>query len=386
MSPAKFMRELAAPAACAAQPDSNGSNLATHAAKFGLFRHWSGACYVAASQFYTRVQDMLRSGRLSVELTVGMAGAASAKAGQEDACGGLDDAKDLCGHCFAALRFKQPDGSLYVRLLEGTTNMRVYHDKPDLSYICKMSVNDVEQRAELPMSKYLTMLSATLESKLKTHGVATTTRSTVFTPCLHSLDLASRAGSEIGFYKWCMFTGLAGGDAGGFGSLPLDDLEYPNKLAAGCRPANLANRDLRGVGFDDDTKRGAAILDETWPPIMDKDGFHRIMALWEDLEPLKHANSGIHEAYRRPGETYVAVATMESPASPALSEILYELKALVCKGVNQINLQRKDSDGAYLTSHLIGTGVAVVAHVLEKPGTCTLVDSINQFYANLNKP
>ena len=66
--------------------------------------------------------------------------------------------------------------------------------------------------------------------------------------------------------------------------------------------------------------------------------------------------------------------------------MLYELKALVCKGVNQINLQRQDSDGAYLTSHLIGTGVAVVAHVLEKPGTCTLVDSINQFYANLNKP
>ena len=193
MSAAKFMREVAAPAACAAKPDSLGS--------VGLFRHWSGACYAAASQFYTRVQDMLRSGRLSVELTVGMAGAASAKAGQEDACGGLDDAKDLCGHCFAALRFKQADGSLYVRLLEGTTNMRVYHDKPDLSYICKMSVNDVEQRAELPMSKYLTMLSATLESKLKTHGVATTTRSTVFTPCLHSLDLASRAGSKIGFYR-----------------------------------------------------------------------------------------------------------------------------------------------------------------------------------------
>ena len=375
MSPATFMRELAAPLAIAAKPGSDGS--------IRLFRRWSGACYFAASQFYTRLQEMLRSGRLSVELTVGMAGAASAKAGQEDACGGLDDANDLCGHCFAALRFKQADGSLYVRLLEGTTNMRVYHDRPGLAYTCKMNLNSVEKRVELPMSKFLTTLSATLESKLKTAGVATVTRSTVFTPCLHSLDLTSRAGSEIGFYKWCMFTGLAGGDAGGLGSLPLDDLEYPNKLAAGCRPANLANRDLRGVGFDDDAGRGAAILDEAWPPIMDKEGFHRIMGLWEDLEPLKDANSGIHEAYRRAGETYVAVATMESPASPELSEILYELKALVCREVNKINLKREDSDGAYLTTHLIGTGVAVVAHVVEKSSTCTLVDSLNQFYASV---
>lgn len=389
------------------------------------FQAWTPACYEAAGRFFGRMQAMLRSGSLTVDATVGLAGGAAANARTTDEGGapeapGIDERGGLGGHCFAVMRYRDPDGGadgLYVRILEGTSCMRTYHERPGCPrYRVRMNMDGQESLQELPMSRFLTLLSNTVSMEAQVvnrviggggdketvragvrgaRDIPGFVRPTIVMRCLHSLDPGSRAGSEVAFYKWCLFTGMTE-DGADVGTLPLDELEYPGpsgQRGAGCRPACLATQRLQGVASalrEEDLSLGVAILNEAWPPLADAATFRGLLNLWEPLEPLSRANAGLGEL-RRKGVPYTSVACMESPASHALVDVVYEAKRLLVDEVNAVNLVRPDSDGIFLTAAKIGTGVAVVVHVPEaqtarEGPTLTLVASIKEAKANLGWP
>lgn len=398
--------ETSATAGMLAQNTVRDGDMTAGAFKRGLagyivFQSWADADFKAASEFFTKLKQMIQSKLLNIALVVGLAGGAAANtetvtnpsgcAKEEPA---IDVREDLGGHCFAVLRYNPPDGKEgpYVRLLEGTTCMRVHHDRPDgLKYVISMGKNGSEPiQRELSMSTFLTTLSSfvSLETQVVNRviggggpragsapvgiqgaqDIAGFVRPTIVAPCLHSLDLSSREGSELGFYKWCLYTGLTG-DMCDVGTLPLDDLEYrkQNKIGAGCRPAELCSQKLRGVGVEiekEELERGRAILNEVWPPLADQATFQSIMNLWEPLPPLTSVNKNFG---RVDGVSYVTVTCMESPASHALVDVVYQINKILADLTNSINLERDDTDGIIMVVHKLGTGVHKTMHVPDQP-------------------
>ena len=378
---------------------SVGAQISAHresTEKDGVFRNWTPKCYESAAHFFTRLQGMLRSGEIQIKLVVGLAGAASADAACESNVESIDQAANLCGHCFAVLRHQEGCGQPYVRLLEGTTNMRVYADQPDgPKYTCKINKNGEPTSMELPMSKFLTLLSQTAEKNMRVINVAmdqpmdlasvgavkggTITglaRTTIVTQCLHT----QTSPKDMVFYRWCMFTGLAG-DRAECGSLPLDENEFPNMLSAGCRPATLANVELKGLGFTENGP-GHEILDEVWPPLADKALFHRLLSLWETPPALSAANADLKKRYRA-GVTYTTVSFFESPSSPQILDQIYGIKKIHADTANKIQQDRPDSDGIFMTVHAMGTGVCCTLHVPEQSQTHTFIDSLTKARAVL---
>jgi hypothetical protein len=353
---------------------------------FSVFKNWTDADFKAASDFCSRLKKMIRSGVLDISLVVGLAGGAAANTENVTNSGGgadpvIDSREDLGGHCFAVLRYKGDEGP-YVRLLEGTTCMRTHHDRPDgIKYTVSMGKNGSEMiQQEVPMSSFLTILSSFLSLETQVvnrviggggahasgpqvgvqgpQDIPGFVRPTIVTPCLHSLNLDSRKDSEMGFYKWCLYTGLTG-DSCDVGTLPLDDLEYreQNKIGAGCRPAELASQKLRGVGVEiekEQLERGRAILNEVWPPLADRATFQGIMNLWEPLPPLTGVNKDLG---KRAGVSYVTVTCMETPASHALVDVVYRINKIQADITNSINLEREDSDGIIMVVNKLATGV-----------------------------
>jgi hypothetical protein len=388
---------------------------------------WTPQCYQAAAGVFTRIQNMLRSEKLKISLAVGLAGGASANSQTTEDEGpgqdvpNIDDREGLGGHCFAVMRYQDPGdatgSSLYVRILEGTSCIKVHHEAPScIRYSVRMTVNGQETVTEPPMSRFLSLLSTSVlkETQVVNRVIGTSAsepagiqgaldvpgfvRPTIVMRCLHSLDLSSRAGSELAFYKWCVFTGMTG-ESTDVGTLPLDGIEYKglsNQLGGGCRPAQLASNSLQGVASSISPEvlgRGIAILNEVWPPLADAETFRKLLNLWEPLAPLTQVNTELG-ASRRKGVSYVTVACMETPASHALVDAVYETKKLLVDETNEINSSRPDSDGIFLTVMKIGTGVQIMINVPEGPSAgvseargpsraLTLMKSLKEAKANI---
>ena len=382
---------------------------------FHIFQAWTKNDVDKASAFFTRAQTMIKKGELDISLVVGLAGGVAATT---DNTGGrakdgrpapqsIDDMDNLGGHCFAVLRHTGGDGAVFVRLLEGTSCVQVYHDRPDgPKYTVSVGLAGAKDHAhkkrydrEMGMSGFLTLLSTSVSEATRVVNevigeggtgsdggglkgaarVAGFVRPTIVMPCLHSLDPADRGGSELGFYKWCMFTGLSG-DQGDFGTLPLEEGEYAQCLGAGCRPVSLASTSLKGVGLEVDTHKfevSRAVLNEVWPPMATHAQFRAVLALWAPLAPLSSLNADL-SALRRPGVEYETVTCMETPASPAVVPIVYRLKAALARLVNQINLARPDSDGIAMSVALIGTGVDTTLHVPVASAKLTFTSSLRE--------
>lgn len=389
MSPEAFARGLGL------GPSSSGPR---------VFKSWTESDVHKASSFFTRLQGMLRSGSLNISLVVGLAGGAAAtvhttKETGSNSCKAdgprVDEMEGLGGHCFAVLRHVGADDRLYVRLLEGTSCVKVVRDPPGPpGFVVEMGPQGGRKggvmRMQLPLGQLLSVLGAAVSEEIRfvnevigggmdpdeaeavaaegRKPIAGFLRPTLVTRCLHSLDPSNRASSEIGFYKWCLFTGLAGSSTD-VGSMPLDTAEYDQCLSAGCRPAALASAQLRGVGIEvsqEDFVTPCAVLNEVWPPIATDDQFHAVLNLWAPLPSLSTTNADL-SPYRREGVPYETITCMEAAASPALNEVMYRLKAALARLANKINLARKDSDHITMSVARIGTGVDVTLHVPCRP-------------------
>lgn len=393
-----------------------GSATALPGAKgFVVFKDWADADVRAAAGFYGRVQQMLRSGALDISLVVGLAGGASATTQNSAQAGSgevppIDSRSDLGGHCFAVRRFRgAPGEDPEVGLLEGTSNVRTYFERPDgPQYRVMLGSKKADAiQKELPMSQFLTLLSSSVslesqvvnrviggggsgdDSRVGVQGpqdVPGFVRPTIVARSLHSLDLSTRSGSELGFYKWCLYTGLTA-DGADMGTLPLDDLEYRDQkgVGAGCRPAELCNRLLRGVGVAvsrDKVELGRKILSEVWPPLADLDTFRSVLNLWEPLPPLTRVNTDLGR-YRQEGVSYATVACMETPASHALVDVVHEMNRQLFARANEVNAAKKNSDGILGFVYRIGTGVAKVLHVPERSGVHTYLASLREAKAEM---
>lgn len=383
---------------------------------FDAFKGWTDEDVRAVASYFGRLKQMIRSGAISVSLAIGLAGGAAVSSqnteqGMSEDAPLIDERKGLGGHCFAVLRHSAgEDDPLFVRLLEGTSCMRTYPERPDgPKYTVQIgSKTGGKVQKELPMSQFLTVLSSavSLESQVVNRvigggggpgdgarvgiqgprEIAGFVRPTIVTRCLHSLNLESREDSELGFYKWCLYTGLTG-DPCDLGTLPLDDVEYRSQkgVGAGCRPAELASQRLRGVGVTippADLERGRQILSEVWPPLADLATFRSVLNLWEPLPPLTQVNKDLAPR-RQQGVTYATVTCMESPASPALVEVVYELKKALFDRANDINAGRKGSDGIFGVPYKLGTGVVVVLHVPERSQVHTFMSSLKEAKAGM---
>jgi len=384
------------------------------AGDFRVFSAWTRADVDKASAFFTRLQGMFRSRALDVSLVIGLAGGAAANSQTTGATGAdsadkghqIDDMDGLGGHCFAVLRHVGADGGVYVRLLEGTSCVKIVRDPPGPpGYTVEMAPEggppSSAVRKQVPLSQFLSLLAGVVSEETRvvnqvigggmdpdarpvgilagTKSIPGFIRPTLVMRCLHSFDPSNRAESEMSFYKWCMFTGLTS-DTSDVGSLPLDSAEYAKCLGAGCRPAALASTQLKGVGINvpqQEFELPRAVLNEVWPPIATEDQFRGVLSLWAPLPSLSSTNADL-SAYRQAGVSYATVACMETPASPALNKIIYRLKSELAALTNKINLARKDSDGLTLQAVEIATGTDLVIHVPIRPLTLTLMKSLRE--------
>lgn len=388
------------------------------AAGYTALANWTDECFQQAGAFFTRLQGMLCTGKLAVSTVVGLAGGACASEKNMTAGGdgqpSIDSLGDLGGHCFAVMRFmdneaETEEDGLYVCLLEGTTCMRTYHDRPEGPQytVCVGTMGKEGKSQRLPMSQFLSILCNVVSMETQVvnrvvgcnfpcmHGiegareVAGFVRPTVIMRCLHSLDRSSPAGCDVPFYKWCVYTGMTGEQAD-LGMVPIDDLEYKKKdlLGAGCRPAVLADSKLRGLVLSpdaEDRREGSDILDEVWPPMADSATFKALLNLWETLPPLKGVNGGLG-SLKRKGVSYTSISCMESPASPAVVDVMYELNRSLVEEANRINLARPDSDGIFLVVDKLGTGLVKTLHVPEVSQSLTFCKSLKEAKAQLGWP
>lgn len=430
--------ETSATAAMLTKNTVHKQDMSTDAFRKGMtgytaFANWKAEDFQAASAFYTRLQGILRSGKLTLSTVVGLAGGAAASSEamvyqegvgattdkkRKKKRGGtqplIDQMKDLGGHCFGVLRFmdteaETPEESLYVGLVEGTTCMLAYHDRPDgPEYTVRIGLSGKgEIFQKLSMSQFLSLLCnhVSLHTQVINRIVGMPTqvntgiqgprtvvgfvRPTAIMKCLHCLDRGTPTGCDMPFYKWCMFTGMTGEQAD-MGIVPIDELEYSasKRLGAGCRPAALADPQLRGltIALDAlDMREGSEIMDEVWPPIADDATFKGALNLWETLPSL----TGVHrdlERSKRAGVSYTSVACMESPSSPEVVDIMYEMNRLLAEEANRINLARSDSDGIFMTVHRLGTGVTKTLHVPEMSQSLTFVQSLKEAMKGLGWP
>lgn len=380
------------------------------------FKAWTSRDVDKASAFFTRLQRMLKGGSLNISLVVGLAGGAAASTETTSetgraAKGGrqVDDMDNLGGHCFAVLRHTGPDGKVFVRLLEGTSCVKFVAEAPDgPKYGISMGTTGSARgqkeapvvKQALPLGQFLTLLSSTVSEETRVinrvigggvgpdaegaglqagQPMAGFIRPTIAMRCLHSIDASSREGSEIAFYKWCLFTGLSG-DPADMGTLPLDSMEYNKCLSAGCRPACLACDGLQGFGIDvarPEFEVPRAVLNEVWPPIATPEQFGAVLALWAPLPSLGAVNADL-KAYRQSGVEYETVTCMESPAAPGLVEVVYRLKSALAALANKINLARPDSDRITMSVARIGTGVDVTLHVPKRSLELTFMKSLRE--------
>lgn len=381
-----------------------------------VFKAWTAQDIDKASTFFTRIQRMLKGGSLNISLVVGLAGGAAANTstttetgrGTKGGCKQVDEMGDLGGHCFAVLRHVGADSKVYVRLLEGTSCVKFVPDAKDgCTYSVSMGNASAKGKKDTPvvkqtlhLSQFLTLLSAAVSEETRVVNrvigggvgpdvagagiqagapVAGFVRPTIAMRCLHSLDATSREGSDMAFYKWCLFTGL-GSDADDVGVLPLDSLEYSKCLGAGCRPACLASAGLQGFGIQLPLKElevPRAVLNEVWPPIATTEQFHGVIGLWAPLASLSAVNADL-KAYRQSGVEYETVTCMESPAAPGLVEVVYRLKAALAALANKINLARPDSDRITMSVARIGTGVDATLHVPKRSLELTFMKSLRE--------
>lgn len=382
--------------------------------RLNTFKSWTSQDIDKASAFFTRVQTMLKNGSLNISLAVGLAGGAAANTStttetgrpEQGGCKQVDEMPDLGGHCFAVLRHVGPDAQVYVRILEGTSCVKFVPDAPDgpRYSVCMGSPSGKGKapvvKQVLPLSQFLTLLSSAVSEATRVvnqvigGGVAPNApnagiqagkptagfvRPTIAMRCLHSLDASTREGSDMAFYKWCLFTGLAS-EADDVGVLPLDPMEYSKCLGAGCRPACLASDGLQGFGIQlpaPELQVPRAVLNEVWPPIATTEQFHAVLGLWAPLASLCTVNADL-KAYRQSGVEYETVTCMESPAAPGLVEVVYRLKAALAALANKINLARPDSDRITMSVAKIGTGVDVTMHVPKRALELTFMKSLRE--------
>ena len=364
-----------------------------------LFKNWTSECFKQCQKFYTRLQDYLRRRQIDVCLMVGLAGGASAgeiNEGKPETESNIDAAKNLNGHCFGVLRHVNPaTNKLYVRLLEGTTRIRIHTPAPDVIYTCKKM--DSEKPLKLPLDKFQILLCQSLsgalaltksvvrdtEKSAAPHVVPGLTRESVVLPCLHSLG----ANSDIPFYKWCVYTGLSCDT--GVGSLLLDDTEGSSILSTGCRPYQMASPKLQAVSAElpsEMSALGEQILDEVWPPIASKATFRSVMQQWEMLTPLSEVNANLSDKRIHKDTTYSTVACMESPNDPGCVEPMHRLNCLVINEANRLNLALPDSDGIFVTVDRIGTGISKTLHIPHRSATLTYMRSLRQVQFKLGWP
>lgn len=357
------------------------------------FQHWTPNCTERCAKFFTRVQNMLRTGELQVALGVGLAGGASATDSAEThgQTQSIDDMGNLGGHCFAILRHVQDDA--HVRILEGTTCCRT-HPLEGEEYTAKVG----PKSCKFKLDKFLTLLCQSVARELQVinkevggappsgngwrgkREVRGFVRETIVMPCLHSLP----ADADIAFYKWCFSTGLTCSPKS-VGCIPLEEKK---PMTVGCPPVGLCAPGLRALTATLTPKAcelGSAVLDEVWPPLASQETFEKLLNTWERLYPLSNVNQEV-QGPRKKGVNYVSIACMETPCAPALVPLIHEANQIVVAEANRINLAKKKGDGVFVTVHAIGTGVSKVIHVPKHSLTLTYLESLREAKLKLKAP
>jgi len=375
--------------------------------------NWTPQCYEGAAKFYARAKYMFVSGKVTVANAIGLAGGASATSASESTStqDKIDNMKDLNGHCYGLLRYQgEKEGELYVRLLEGTTSSKPYRCHKDTSHYTTH-----DGKTQLRFDQLLTQLGFSVMCATQVcnqvvgegghdggwsgpRQLACMRRTTMVLPCLHSENLAAgkiykkmvqscRGGKHgtlaapvcIPFYQWTIFVGLQC-DNSSVGCMPVDEDEYKDekRMGAGCRPGELAKRNLKAVnaGLSDDTvKLGQRIFEECMPPLASEATFKKVMDTWTVMAPLSEVNQEA-EGLRKKGVPYDTVAAMESPCNPELTPYLYHIKKKLADKFNQINSEASDSDGMFMVVGCTATGVSMVLHVEDRPHILTAMSSM----------
>lgn len=421
--------------------DVSKANLKKECKGFSSFSNWTDSCYERASAFLTRAQELLNSTKVVVANAIGLAGGASASAGnaENSAQDKIDNMQGLNGHCFGVLRYSSDD-DLYVRLLEGTT--------ASFPYRCHAKTGTYttsDGKVSLRLDLFLTQLGYTLSLETQVcnqvigeevkggwdgpRKIACMRRSTMVLPCLHSENLAagstykklaqncgkaemssksrdvapgcgkvnSKASKNaklsspvcIPFYQWCMFTGLQC-DESSVGCMPVDEDEYRDekRMGAGCRPGELAKKGLKAVNAGmpkEMVEVGRRIFEEIMPPNASRETVNKLMNSWSKLEPLVEVNRGV-QGKRESGVDYYTTAVMESPCNPELTPYLYAVKSRLAEKFNEINSKAKNSDKIFFTTGLTATGVSLIAHAQDRDHTLTAMASLKKAKQELGWP
>jgi len=377
-----------------------------------VFRNYTPCCAEKMSKICNRGSDMLRSKRLKVSTSVGMATEAQpAVDGQTPAA-----QEQYGGHCFNIGRVFLPNGNVRCFLLEGTAPTDEIHIE-SAATAAKIQIKVLNGKEYIPktmlLHEYLSLLGRTVSRLTQVINAPNGGRtgggiprphapemhgwlaSTLFSPSLRS-DRAV----PMGFYHRVIYTGM-GKDTDVLGCLPVEpdaNGEHGSKaFVAGCHPYSLSDMDLMGLDVPmarDKFKLMSSIMNEAHPPMVDHTVLQRVSDLWAECSPLSTLNT--HQPLRRlQGCNYVRVACMETPSIPEFGDFICRIKGQVCDLANEINLNRPDSDHAYFLCPKThdegvlkreGTGCHIFIDVPAKTATSTIVHSLRSALKRLEYP
>ena len=383
-----------------------------------LFKNFTPECFSLLSQICNRGAEMLRDGILQIAVAVGSATSASA----------ADVKKNMAsysGHCFNIGRIitappsgvcdnlqDAPDSErgVFCFLLEGTASSSDIHI-PSLDSSIKIPVKiwhhpgmagGFETRV-MEFHEYLTLMGQSVTNLLqainspnggrsKGGGWPVTMAPTkgwlssqIFTPTLNS---DRRIYME--FYHRVMYMGLKC-VPDGQGCMPVelgigDGANGIPELLAGCHPYDLNNLFLQGVDAKVPSEKFRLmqeIMNEAHPPMVDHAVFRRLSDLWAPCDPLATLNCDMAHM-RRQGVRYVRIACMETPAIPELAPVFCLARHKVCTDAKEINLGRKDSDGAFFVCPSTPTGTG--SHwFIEMPVTSHIPTLIHSLRVSLKR-
>lgn len=390
---------------------------------FTCFNQWTDGDFQMISKVFSKIQADLVCDNLQVGPVVGVAGGASAtdvKAEDEQVMDRNDvDRSTQCGgHCFGALKaYDESTQKVKTLILEGTNSLHWLEE--NLTHKLKVPSRDAQRNIipgkdmELPIdtSSLLSEISPFLSVKLQVcnvqNGLAEgqDAQPVAFAPgwksgdlehacmCRHALALAVQ---HPKFYQWCVYVCMTY-RAASLGYLPCDAKPFLNseQKAAGCGPNILHDENLQGIQIDYNMIQPAtlnklmAIYNEIYPPIAEKEVFVKVMNTWGTCLPLNSVNKYSHmPTMKRPvmhhilkadmplADTkikYETISAYETPASPLLTDVVFEAKSMVVNKYNELS-----TDGTFMTCTKGGTGVHVTLHVPLVEKTFDIINTVEK--------
>lgn len=359
---ATLMRQSAMDIPCAAK--ALGEALST----WPVFKAYTPRCVDLMSKICNRARKMLEDGVLKISSVVGMSSDPQASA----AAMGQKQVEVYGGHCFNVGRVFLEGGGVHCFLLEGTAAMDNMHVESlakairlpvkvtsgpgGASAVQLMLFHDYLSLLGRTVTKLTQVINTPNGGRAMGGGVPSTDMQGLETrgwlSCtLFSPSLNSDREVPMGFYHRVVYTGM-GKDADIRGCLPVEqDVQGDGSgFIAGCHPYSLSDVDLKGLDVHippDKFQLMRDIMNEAHPPLVDHSVLKRLSDMWGECSPLSSMNTTF-PLRRLQGCEYVRVACMESPAVPEFCEPICRIKAEIADLANKINLERPDSDHAYL--------------------------------------